>query len=55
MNSANEFTPGYAIYDGGSLSRLAFFNYVTDPSGGAAYTAAVTVSGGTVPASVSVK
>ena len=32
-NDANDATPGYAIYEGGSLARAAFINFMTDPSG----------------------
>lgn len=54
-NNANRFTPQYAIYDNDVLSRVALFNYVTDPSGQSDYVASIVVQGGTVPASVAVK
>ncbi|KAF7800181.1 hypothetical protein EIP86_011428 [Pleurotus ostreatoroseus] len=54
-NSGNMFTPGYAIYDGGSLARVALFNYITDSTGASDYTATISVSGGNVPSSVQVK
>ncbi len=61
MNGANIYTPGYAIYESGSLARLAFFNYITDPSGASSYTATISIGGGNtgeangVPAQVTVK
>ncbi|KAJ6507834.1 glycoside hydrolase family 79 protein [Mycena vitilis] len=61
MNGNNSKTPGYAIYDGGVLARLALFNYVTDPTGASAYTASFAIGGGTTgqangtPAQVKVK
>ena len=54
-NSANIYTPGYAIYDGGNLDKVALFNYVTDPSGASTYTATISVSGTSMPSQVSVK
>ncbi|KAJ7227458.1 hypothetical protein GGX14DRAFT_419682 [Mycena pura] len=60
-NDNNIFTPGYAIYDAGVLSRLALFNYVTDPSGLNDYTMSFAIGGGTTgqangtPAQVKVK
>ncbi|KAH9916667.1 glycoside hydrolase family 79 protein [Amylocystis lapponica] len=35
-NGGNDYTPGYAMYEGGSLVHVALFNYMTDPSGAAA-------------------
>ncbi|KAJ6512844.1 glycoside hydrolase family 79 protein [Mycena sanguinolenta] len=61
MNNNNIYTPGYAIYDGGVLARLALFNYVTDPSGASTYTASFAIGGGDTgqangtPAQVKVK
>lgn len=61
MNGNNIYTPGYAIYDGDVLARLALFNYVTDPTGGSAYTASFAIGGGATgqangtPAQVKVK
>jgi len=47
------FTPAYAIYEGGNLARVALFNYMSDPTGAAQYTATINVQGG--PAQVRVK
>ncbi|KAJ6561989.1 glycoside hydrolase family 79 protein [Mycena capillaripes] len=61
MNGNNIYTPGYAIYDGEVLARLALFNYVTDPTGASAYTASFAIGGGDTgqangtPAQVKVK
>ncbi|KAJ7145149.1 glycoside hydrolase family 79 protein [Mycena crocata] len=46
MNGNNTYTPGYAIYDGDILARLALFNFVTDPTGASAYTASFAIGGG---------
>lgn len=54
-NGGNIFTPGYAVYDGGALSKVALFNYVTDPSGASDYTATITTVSGTMPSQVFVK
>lgn len=54
-NGNNMFTPGYAVYDGGSLARVALFNYMTDPTGASDYMATISVNGGSVPSSVQVK
>ncbi|PSR77479.1 hypothetical protein PHLCEN_2v7910 [Hermanssonia centrifuga] len=54
-NGNNMYTPGYAVYDGGNLDRVALFNYMTDPSGANDYTASISVTGGDTPAQVSVK
>lgn len=55
----NTYQPIYAIYEKGTLSRVALFNYMTDPSGANDYTASVSVGGngqpGSVPAQVKVK
>jgi hypothetical protein len=40
------FTPGYAIYEQGTIARVALFNYVTDTSGGSTYTANIAIGGG---------
>jgi hypothetical protein len=45
----------YAVYENGALARVALFNYITDPSGASDYKATISVSGGSVPASVQVK
>ncbi|CAL1698450.1 unnamed protein product [Somion occarium] len=60
-NGNNEFTPAYAVYEGGSLARLALFNFITDPSGANDYTVSISIGGGDTgqpngtPAQVSVK
>lgn len=60
-NSGNIYTPAYAIYEQGTIARVALFNYVTDSSGGSTYTASIAVGGGNTgqsngsPASVKVK
>jgi hypothetical protein len=53
-NSNNNNTPAYAVYDGGVPTKVALFNYITDPSGASDYTATISI-GGPVPASVQVK
>ncbi|KAJ7018598.1 glycoside hydrolase family 79 protein [Mycena alexandri] len=61
LNGNNTFTPGYAIYDGAVLTRLALFNYVSDSTGASAYTATFAIGGGATgqpngtPAHVKVK
>ena len=54
-NNQNIFTPGYAIYENGALSKLAFVNFVTDPTGASTINVAVGITGGSVPSSVAVK
>ncbi len=54
-NGDNIYTPGYAIYDNGSLARVALFNYITDPSGSSDYTASLSSADGTIPSQVYVK
>jgi len=49
------FTPSYAIYEYGTLARVALFNFNDDPSGNSDIQATVTVNGGQVPANVRVK
>ncbi|KAJ7707363.1 glycoside hydrolase family 79 protein [Mycena rosella] len=44
MNNDSIYTPGYAIYDTG-ISRLALFNYISDPTGASDYTATFSVDG----------
>jgi len=53
-NGNNMYTPAYAIYESGTLAKVALFNFITDPSGATAYTASLSISGG-APASVQVK
>ncbi|KAF7302487.1 Glyco-hydro-79C domain-containing protein [Mycena chlorophos] len=61
LNGNNTYTPGYAVYESGSLARLALFNYVSDPSGNSDYTMSFAIGGGTsgeangTPGSVKVK
>ncbi|KAF8509965.1 glycoside hydrolase family 79 protein [Gautieria morchelliformis] len=45
MNSNNIYTPGYAIYENGTPTRVALFNFITDPSGASNYTASISVGG----------
>ncbi|KAJ6543333.1 hypothetical protein B0H10DRAFT_2135375 [Mycena sp. CBHHK59/15] len=45
-NGANEFTPAYAIYEGGNPVRVALFNYITDASGASDVTAVISVAQG---------
>ena len=60
-NTGNIYTPAYAIYEQGHVSRVALFNYVTDGSGGSTYTASIAIGGGDTgqpggtPGSVKVK
>jgi hypothetical protein len=57
----NLLTPIYVIYENGTPTKLALFNFVTDPSGANDYTASFSVGGGTTgqpgasPSSVQVK
>lgn len=61
LNGGNDQTPGYAIYENGTVARLVLINYMTDPSGANTYTALISVGntgvGETVatPAQVTVK
>lgn len=45
-NGGNEFTPAYAIYEHGALSKVAVFNYVDDQTGGSALSITIAVQGG---------
>jgi len=57
-NEGNTYTPAYAVYENGECTRLALFNFVTDPTGLSTYTATFSVGGSTgeaTPASVQVK
>jgi len=60
-NNGNQFTPAYAVYDGGVPTKVVLFNYVTDPSGASNYNATISIGGGqtgtpnATPASVQVK
>ncbi|KAN0136518.1 hypothetical protein V8E53_005565 [Lactarius tabidus] len=55
------YTPIYAIYENGTPTKLALFNFVTDPSGANDWTATIAVGGGqtgqpgATPSSVKVK
>ncbi|KZO91654.1 glycoside hydrolase family 79 protein [Calocera viscosa TUFC12733] len=49
------YAPSYAIYENGAPTRVALFNFVSDPSGANDYTATITLSGGSMPASVNVR
>ncbi|KAI0270636.1 glycoside hydrolase family 79 protein [Gloeopeniophorella convolvens] len=57
----NEFTPTYAIYENGTPTKLALFNFVTDPSGANDWIATIAVGGGqtgqpgATPSSIKVK
>ena len=61
QNSGNLYTPGYAIYENEKLARLAFINFMTDPTGANDYTVTISVGGGqsgkpnATPAQVKVK
>ena len=60
-NDNSEMTPGYAIYESGTLARLVLLNFMTDPSGARDYVATLNVGGdqfgeaNAVPAQVKVK
>ena len=54
-NGNNIYTPGYAVYESGALSKVALFNYITDSSGASDYTATITTQSGTMPSQVYVK
>jgi len=61
-NGGNEFTPQYAIYEsdgqGGELrlSKMALFNYMTDPNGAANLQVTIQLNDGVpIPAQVGVK
>ncbi|KAI0702821.1 glycoside hydrolase family 79 protein [Cerioporus squamosus] len=60
-NGQNVYTPGYAIYENDKLARLAFVNFMTDPSGANDYTVSISVDGGesgrpaATPAQIKVK
>ncbi|KAI0073209.1 glycoside hydrolase family 79 protein [Panus rudis PR-1116 ss-1] len=61
INGGDGHTPGYAVYEGDTLSRVALLNYMDDPTGASDLTIAISVGGGetgapaSVPASVRVK
>ncbi len=51
----SEYRPGYAVYEDGLPTRLALFNFVSDPSGASDYNAVYQPQGGNVPDHVSVR
>ncbi|KAI0296999.1 glycoside hydrolase family 79 protein [Multifurca ochricompacta] len=57
----NEFAPTYVIYENGTPTKLALFNFITDPSGANDWIATFSVGGGqtgqpgATPSSVKVK
>jgi Glycosyl hydrolase family 79 C-terminal beta domain len=60
LNSGNQFTPGYAIYENGNPTKVLLLNYMADPSGGANTVVNILIGGGpngpnTTPANVSVR
>ncbi|KAJ7583134.1 glycoside hydrolase family 79 protein [Mycena floridula] len=55
-NSGNIFTPQYAVWENGKLSKVALFNYITDPSKASDYVATIHLNDGSaIPSKVSVK
>ncbi|RPD77295.1 hypothetical protein L226DRAFT_533296 [Lentinus tigrinus ALCF2SS1-7] len=60
-NSANAYTPAYAIYENDVLARMVLTNFMTEQNGQGAYTATISVGGGDTgeangtPSSVKVK
>ena len=54
-NAGNVYTPSYAIYEEGFLSKVALFNYVDDDSGASDLIVAISIPGAGVPLSVKVK
>lgn len=54
-NAASPYTPGYAIYEQGTLSKVALINYISDATGASSLLVSVSVDTGGVPASVRVK
>ena len=44
-NANNIYTPGYAIYENGNPTRMALFNFITDPSGFSNYNATFSIGG----------
>ena len=47
-NANNIYTPGYMIYENGNTTRLALFNFITDPLGFSNYNATFAISGSKV-------
>jgi len=54
-NGGNEYTPAYAIYEYGALSKVAVFNYLDDPSGANDLSITLAVQGGSLGNTVKVK
>ncbi|THH18224.1 hypothetical protein EW146_g2709 [Bondarzewia mesenterica] len=60
-NNADIYTPAYAIYENGNPTKVALFNYITDPSGATDINVAISIGGGqtgqsnATPAQVKVK
>ena len=60
-NSANAYTPAYAIYENDAIARLVLINFMSEQNGQGAYTATISVGGGETgeangtPAQVKVK
>jgi hypothetical protein len=44
--SSNINTPIYAIYENGAPTKVALFNFVTDPTRASTYTANISIGGG---------
>lgn len=42
-NGNSVYTPGYAIYENGQLTKLALLNFMSDPSGANDYTATISL------------
>lgn len=61
VNGGNPSTPGYAIYENGTPTKVALFNYLDDDSGAHDLSVAISVGGGdtgqplSTPSSVRVK
>ena len=45
--TSNINTPIYAVYENGAPTKVALFNFVTDPTGASTYTATISIGGGT--------
>jgi hypothetical protein len=53
-NNGNIYTPSYAIYENGALSKVAIFNYIDDQTGASDSQVTLTIPTG-VPATIQVK
>ncbi|KAJ7669142.1 hypothetical protein B0H17DRAFT_1018163 [Mycena rosella] len=51
----SQYTPVYGIYENGTPVRVAIVNYVDDPTGANTVHAVISMSGGSMPATVKVK